>query len=160
VEAGSTYADALKKHPQVFNNLYVNMVAAGELGGILDTILNRLSKYIEKSIKLKRQIKSAMAYPSTIVAVAVVVIVVLLVWVIPIFAKMFTDFGGVLPAPTRMVIGASDFMQHNILIIIGAVGLIIFGLSRYYKTSNGRRTVDRLALRLPIFGLKRRFQRR
>ena len=153
VEAGSTYADALRKHPNIFNDLYVNMVAAGELGGILDTILNRLSKYIEKSMKLKRQIKSAMAYPSTIVAVAVVVIVVLLVWVIPIFSKMFTDFGGVLPAPTRMVIGTSDFMQHNILIIIGAVGLIIFGLSRYYKTSNGRRTVDRLALRLPIFGL-------
>ncbi|MBI5039635.1 MAG: type II secretion system F family protein [Nitrospirae bacterium] len=153
VEAGSTYADALRKHPKIFNDLYVNMVAAGELGGILDTILNRLSKYIEKSIKLKRQIKSAMAYPSTIVAVAVVVIVVLLVWVIPIFAKMFTDFGGVLPAPTRMVIGASDFMQHNILIIIGAVGLIIFGLNRYYKTPSGRRTVDRLALRLPIFGL-------
>ena len=153
VEAGSTYADALRKHPKIFNDLYVNMVAAGELGGILDTILNRLSKYIEKSIKLKRQIKSAMAYPSTIVAVAVVVIVVLLVWVIPIFAKMFTDFGGVLPAPTRMVIGASDFMQHNILVIIGAVALIIFGLNRYYKTPNGRRTVDRLALRLPIFGL-------
>ena len=153
VEAGSTYADALRKHPKIFNDLYVNMVAAGELGGILDTILNRLSKYIEKSIKLKRQIKSAMAYPSTIVAVAVVVIVVLLVWVIPIFAKMFTDFGGVLPAPTRMVIGTSDFMQHNILVIIGAVALIIFGLNRYYKTPNGRRTVDRLALRLPIFGL-------
>jgi type IV pilus assembly protein PilC len=153
VEAGSTYADALRKHPKIFNDLYVNMVAAGELGGILDTILNRLSKYIEKSIKLKRQIKSAMAYPSTIVAVAVVVIVVLLVWVIPIFAKMFTDFGGVLPAPTRMVIGASDFMQHNILVIIGVVALIIFGLNRYYKTPNGRRTVDRLALRLPIFGL-------
>lgn len=153
VEAGSTYADALRKHPNVFNDLYVNMVAAGELGGILDTILNRLSKYIEKSMKLKRQIKSAMAYPSTIVAVAVVVIVVLLVWVIPIFSKMFTDFGGILPAPTRMVIGTSDFMQHNILIIIGAVGLIIFGLSRYYKTLNGRRTVDRLSLRLPIFGL-------
>src|SRR3989338_1939129 len=153
VEAGSTYADALRKHPNIFNDLYVNMVAAGELGGILDTILNRLSKYIEKSIKLKRQIKSAMAYPSTIVAVAVVVIVVLLVWVIPIFAKMFTDFGGVLPAPTRMVIGTSDFMQHNILVIIGAVALIIFGLNRYYKTPNGRRTVGRLALRLPIFGL-------
>lgn len=153
VEAGSTYADALRKHPNIFSDLYVNMVAAGELGGILDTILNRLSKYIEKSMKLKRQIKSAMAYPSTIIAVAVVVIVVLLVWVIPIFSKMFTDFGGVLPAPTRMVIGVSDFMQHNILVIIGAVALIIFGLNRYYKTPNGRRTVDRLALRLPIFGL-------
>src|SRR4030065_2562032 len=153
VEAGSTYADSLKKHPDVFGDLYANMVAAGELGGILDTILNRLSKYIEKNIKLKRQVKAALFYPATIVAVAFIVIIVLLVWVIPIFAKMFTDFGGVLPAPTRMVIGASDFMQHNILVIIGVVALIIFGLNRYYKTPNGRRTVDRLALRLPIFGL-------
>ena len=93
VEAGSTYADALKKHPAVFGDLYVNMVAAGELGGILDTILNRLSKYIEKNIRLKRQVKAALFYPATIVAVAFIVIVVLLVYVIPIFAKMFTDFG-------------------------------------------------------------------
>ncbi len=153
VEAGSTYADALRKHSHVFNDLYVNMVAAGELGGILDTILNRLSKYIEKSMKLKRQIKSALAYPSTIVAVAVIVIVVLLVWVIPIFSKMFTDFGGVLPAPTRMVMGTSDFMQHNIIIIAGIFGAIVFALNRYYKTQNGRRTVDRLTLHMPIFGM-------
>ncbi len=153
VEAGSTYADALKKQPKIFNDLYVNMVAAGELGGILDTILNRLSKYIEKSMKLKRQIRSALVYPSTIVAVAVVVIVVLLVWVIPIFSKMFTDFGGILPAPTRMVIGASNFMRDNIIFIIGFVGATAFAFSRYYKTQNGRRTIDRLVLHLPIFGL-------
>lgn len=153
VEAGSTYADALRKHTHVFSDLYVNMVAAGETGGILDTILNRLSKYIEKSMKLKRQIRAALVYPSTIVAVAVIVIVVLLVWVIPIFSKMFTEFGGVLPAPTRMVIGASNFMQHNILMIAGIFGAIVFALRRYYKTQNGKRTVDRLALHLPIFGM-------
>ncbi|OGW14706.1 MAG: pilus assembly protein PilC [Nitrospirae bacterium GWA2_42_11] len=153
VESGSTYADALKKHPRIFNDLYANMVAAGELGGILDTILNRLSKYIEKSMKLKRQVRAALVYPSTIVAVAIVVIVVLLVWVIPIFAKMFMDFGGVLPLPTRMVIGASNFMANNIIYIAGAAGALVFGLHRYYKTQNGRRTIDRLVLVLPIFGM-------
>ncbi|HBI24913.1 MAG TPA: pilus assembly protein PilC [Nitrospiraceae bacterium] len=153
VESGSTYADALKKHPRIFNDLYANMVAAGELGGILDTILNRLSKYIEKSMKLKRQVRAALVYPSTIVAVAIVVIVVLLVWVIPIFAKMFMDFGGVLPLPTRIVIGASNFMANNIIYIAGAAGALVFGLHRYYKTQNGRRTIDRLVLVLPIFGM-------
>lgn len=153
VEAGSTYADALRKHPKIFNDLYVNMVAAGELGGILDTILNRLSKYIEKNMKLKRQVRSALVYPSTIVAVAVVVIVVLLIWVIPIFSKMFTDFGGVLPAPTRMVIGASNFMRHNIFIMGGIAGASIFALHRYYKTQNGKRTIDKLILHLPVFGM-------
>lgn len=153
VEAGSTYADALKKHPAVFGDLYVNMVAAGELGGILDTILNRLSKYIEKNIKLKRQVKAALFYPATIVAVAFIVIVVLLVYVIPIFAKMFTDFGGTLPAPTRMVIGASDFMRSNILIIIGIIVAAIFGARKYYKTQNGRLVVDNIILKMPVFGM-------
>ena len=153
VEAGSTYADALKKHPAVFGDLYVNMVAAGELGGILDTILNRLSKYIEKNIRLKRQVKAALFYPATIVAVAFIVIVVLLVYVIPIFAKMFTDFGGTLPAPTRMVIGASNFMQSNILIIIGIIVAAIFGARKYYKTQNGRLVVDNIILKMPVFGM-------
>ncbi|MEK6537955.1 MAG: type II secretion system F family protein, partial [Nitrospirota bacterium] len=153
VEAGSTYADALKKHPAVFGDLYVNMVAAGELGGILDTILNRLSKYIEKNIRLKRQVKAALFYPATIVAVAFIVIVVLLVYVIPIFAKMFTDFGGTLPAPTRMVIGASDFMRSNILIIIGIIVAAIFGARKYYKTQNGRLVVDNIVLKMPVFGM-------
>jgi type IV pilus assembly protein PilC len=153
VEAGSTYADALKKHPAVFGDLYVNMVAAGELGGILDTILNRLSKYIEKNIRLKRQVKAALFYPATIVAVAFIVIVVLLVYVIPIFAKMFTDFGGTLPAPTRMVIGASNFMRSNILIIIGIIVAAIFGARKYYKTQNGRLVVDNIVLKMPVFGM-------
>jgi len=153
VEAGSTYADSLKKHPAVFGDLYANMVAAGELGGILDTILNRLSKYIEKNIKLKRQVKAALFYPSTIVAVAFIVIIVLLVYVIPIFAKMFTDFGGTLPAPTRMVIGASNFMRSNILIIIGIMAAVIIGARKYYKTQNGRLVIDSIVLRMPVFGM-------
>ncbi len=153
VEAGSTYADSLKKHPNVFGDLYANMVAAGELGGILDTILNRLSKYIEKNIKLKRQVKAALFYPATIVAVAFIVIIVLLVYVIPIFAKMFTDFGGTLPAPTRMVIGASDFMRGNILIIIGIMAAVIIGARKYYKTQNGRLVIDSIVLRMPVFGM-------
>lgn len=153
VESGSTYADSLKKHPKIFNDLYVNMVAAGELGGILDTILAKLSKYIEKNIRLKGQIRAALIYPSTIVAVAIIVIVVLLVWVIPIFAKMFTEFGGQLPAPTRIVIGISNFMQTNIVYIAAITGAVIFGLSRYYKTKSGRRVIDMLILRMPIFGM-------
>ena len=153
VEAGSTYADSLKKHPGVFGDLYANMVAAGELGGILDTILNRLSKYIEKNIKLKRQVKAALFYPSTIVAVAFIVIIVLLVYVIPIFAKMFTDFGGTLPVPTQLVIGASNFMRSNILIIIGIMAASIIGAGKYYKTQNGRLVVDTMVLRMPVFGM-------
>lgn len=152
VEGGSTYADALKQHPKIFNNLYVNMVAAGEVGGILDTILARLSKYIEKSMKLKKQIQSAMIYPGTIVSVAIVVITVLLVWVIPIFSQMFADFGGELPAVTQSVIDVSQLVQRNFFyILVALVGLVI-GLQRYYKTEAGQRMIDRWVLRLPIFG--------
>ncbi|MBI5197677.1 MAG: type II secretion system F family protein, partial [Nitrospirae bacterium] len=153
VEGGATYADALKRHPKIFNNLYVNMIAAGEAGGILDTILNRLSKYIEKSMKLKKQIRSAMVYPGTIVSVAVVVIMVLMIWVIPIFSQMFKDFGGELPAPTQMVMDASNFMKSNVIYMIVAVVVSGFALGRYYKTENGSRVVDRLVLRLPVFGI-------
>jgi len=152
VEGGTTYADALRKHPRVFDDLYCNMVAAGEAGGILDTILNRLSKQIEKNMKLKKQIKSAMVYPGVIVSVAVIVITVLMVWVIPQFAKMFTDFGGTLPLPTVIVITASDFMQHNIvyisLILVGA-GYVF---KRIYKTENGRRMIDGYFLKVPVAG--------
>ena len=152
VEGGGTYADALKKHPKIFNDLYVNMVAAGEVGGILDTILARLSKYIEKSMKLKGQIRASMVYPGTIVAVAVIVIMVLMVWVIPIFSQMFVDFGGELPMPTQMVIDASQFMKNNFFFIVGIAVAAGWGLRRYYKTETGNRQLDRLALRLPIFG--------
>ncbi|MBI3804474.1 MAG: type II secretion system F family protein [Nitrospirae bacterium] len=152
VEGGSTYADALRKHPKVFDDLYVNMVAAGEAGGILDTILNRLAKHIEKSMKLKKQIKSAMVYPSTIMGVAGIVIVVLLVWVIPIFAQMFTDFGGTLPALTQFVIDLSHFMQRNIIKIVLGLGLAVYGFKKYYRTPAGRKNVDKFALKVPVIG--------
>ncbi|MFQ5597014.1 MAG: type II secretion system F family protein [Nitrospiria bacterium] len=152
VEGGSTYTDALRKHPKVFDDLYVNMVSAGETGGILDTILNRLSKHIEKSMKLKKQIKSAMVYPATILGVAAIVIIVLMVWVIPIFAKMFVDFGGTLPGLTQMVIDASYFMKNNILYMIGGALLAGYGFKKYYKTPKGHYKVDKLALKLPVVG--------
>jgi len=152
VEAGSTYADALKKHPKIFDDLYRSLVAAGEAGGILDTILNRLSKHIEKTMALKGKIKSAMVYPSVIVVVAVLVVSILLVWVIPIFAQMFTDFGGALPAMTQMVIGLSNFMKHNIIwFIIGVAGLVI-GIKKWYGTANGRSIIDAVLLKAPVVG--------
>lgn len=153
VESGSTYAEALKKHPKMFNQLYCNMIAAGEAGGILDTILKRLSAYIEKAMKLKKQIKSAMVYPAVIVSVAIIVISILMVFVIPMFAQMFIDFGGTLPWPTRVVIAISNFMKSNILLMIAAVIGLAFAIKAYYKTENGRKVIDKIALELPIMGV-------
>lgn len=152
VESGSTFADALSKHPKAFDELYVNLVAAGEVGGILDTILNRLAAYIEKSLKLKKQVKSAMTYPSTVVGIALVVISVILVFVIPQFEKMFRDFGGSLPLPTQIVINISNFIQKYILVIIVGIVLFISGFKRLYATKKGREYIDDYALKLPIFG--------
>jgi type IV pilus assembly protein PilC len=155
VESGSTFSDALKKHPKVFDDLYVNMIHAGEVGGLLDTILTRLAKHIEKAMKLKGQIKSAMVYPIAILGVAVIVISVLMVWVIPIFAKMFSEMSGGkvgLPGPTQLVIDISNFFQSYIVYITIALTAAIYGIKRYYKTANGRIVIDRLLLRLPIFG--------
>jgi type IV pilus assembly protein PilC len=152
VESGSTFADALSKHPKVFDSLFVNLVAAGEVGGMLDTILSRLADYIEKSMKLAKKIKGAMVYPSTILAVAVVVTVVLLVYVIPIFAKMFADFGQALPAPTQFVLGISDFTRKYFLLVIVLFFLLVAAFRWYYRQETGRRNVDRLLLRLPVVG--------
>jgi len=152
VEAGSTYAEALRKHPKVFDDLYVNMVAAGEAGGILDIIQQRLAKHMEKSIRLKKKIKGALVYPASIVAIAVCVMAVLMIWVIPVFAQMFSDFGGTLPAPTRLVLGASDFIVGHIWEMIIAVVLLVFGVKRLYKTERGRLHMDRLSLSVPVFG--------
>ena len=152
VESGSTFADTLKKHPNVFDELFVNLVAAGEIGGILDTIMNRLAAYIEKAFKLRKKIKSAMTYPATIVGIAVIVIAVILVFVIPSFEKMFADFGGALPAPTQIVIAISNFVQRYILVIIGFFVALSFGLKRLYRTKKGRLKMDQLALKAPIFG--------
>lgn len=153
VESGSTFAEALKKHPKAFNDLYVNLVAAGEVGGILDTILNRLAVYIEKALKLKKQVKSAMTYPTTIIGIALVVIAVILIFVIPAFEKMFADFGGALPAPTQIVINLSNFIQDYILLIIGAIFFTIFASKKIYATEKGRDKIDDIALKLPVMGI-------
>jgi len=153
VESGSTFADALKKHPKAFDSLYCNLVAAGEVGGILDTILNRLAAYIEKALKLKKQVKSAMTYPATIVGIALVVIAVILIFVIPAFEKMFADFGGSLPLPTQIVIMISNFIQSYILVIIGTAFASIFLFKKFYATVKGRAIVDDFALKLPVFGM-------
>ncbi|MCW5798922.1 MAG: Type IV pilus assembly protein PilC [Nitrospira sp.] len=155
VEAGSTFSDALKRHPKVFDDLYVNMIHAGEVGGLLDTILTRLAKHIEKAMKLKGQIKSAMVYPTAIVGVAVIIISVLMVWVIPVFAQMFTEMSGGkvgLPGPTQIVINVSNFFQSYWYAMFGAVAGTIFAIKRYYATVNGRVVIDRLLLKMPVVG--------
>ena len=152
VESGSTFADALSKHPKVFDELFVNLVAAGEVGGILDTILSRLAAHIEKAMRLAKKIKGAMVYPSTIVAVAIIVTVVLLLYVIPIFGKMFQDFGQALPAATQFVLGLSAFTRKYFLVVIVAVAAL-YALLRWYRgTEGGRRNTDSLLLRLPVVG--------
>ena len=155
VEGGSTFSDALRKHPRVFDDLYVNMIHAGEVGGLLDTILTRLAKHIEKAMKLKGQIKSAMVYPIAIMGVAVIVITVLMVWVIPIFAKMFAEMSGGkvgLPGPTQIVIDVSNFFQSYIIHIVVAIAGAIYGIKRYHKTAKGRIVIDRLLLKVPVLG--------
>lgn len=153
VESGATFADSLKKHSGVFDELYVNLVAAGEIGGILDVILLRLSAYLEKAAKLKGQVKAAMVYPTTILAVALGVITVLLVWVIPIFENMFKEFGGAaLPAPTQIVINISKWTKHNFYILV-ILGIGLFFLWRYIrKHPRGREVTDDFFIKTPIFG--------
>ncbi|NNG47872.1 MAG: type II secretion system F family protein [Deltaproteobacteria bacterium] len=152
VESGSTFADALSKHPNVFDELFVNLVSAGEVGGILDTILSRLAAYIEKAMKLAKQVKSAMVYPSTILAVALIVTTVLLLYVIPIFGDMFRDFGAALPTPTLIVLAISAYTRKYFLVGVLLIVLLVLGIRWYYKRENGRRRIDRLLLRVPIFG--------
>ncbi|MBP2675847.1 MAG: type secretion system protein, partial [Deltaproteobacteria bacterium] len=152
VESGSTFADALGKHPKVFDSLFVNLVAAGEVGGILDTILSRLAEHIEKAMKLAKKIKGAMVYPSTILAVAVIVTAVLLLFVIPIFAKMFTDVGKALPAPTAFVLALSNASRKYFLAFIVFFFLLGLGFKWYISQETGRRNWDRLLLRLPVIG--------
>ena len=152
VETGTTFADGLKKHPKVFSGLYANMVQAGEIGGALDITLIRLAAQLEKAAKLKSQIKAAMVYPTAIMAVALIVVSVLLVFVIPIFAKMFADFGGALPGPTQFVMGVSEFMQSYIVFMLIGAGGAGFGLKKYYETKGGRYQIDKLMLKLPVAG--------
>jgi len=153
VEQGSTFADALRKHPKPFDTLYVNLVAAGEVGGILDTILNRLAVYLEKADALRRKVKGAMVYPSTILVVAIGVIVLLLVKVIPVFQKMFDDFGGALPGPTQMVVNISEFLQNYLVIILAATAFAVIAfLQARKRSSTFAYRSDAVALKIPVFG--------
>jgi type IV pilus assembly protein PilC len=152
VEGGSTFADALKDHPRVFDELFVQLCQAGEVGGILDTILNRLASYKEKSEKLKRKVKGAMIYPSIVILVAVGVTAVLLLKVVPVFAKMFADFGQALPAPTQIVVGLSDWLRQLIFYILGALIVAIIITVITYRNPGGRRVIDKVVLRLPLIG--------
>ncbi len=152
VESGSTFTEALKKHPKNFDDLFINMIAAGEVGGILDTILARLSEYLEKSMKLKAKIKGAMIYPATIISVAVIVTAVLLIWVIPVFAELFSSFGQELPGPTQFVINLSNFtIAYFPYLVAGAVAIAI-SIRQTYKTENGRLRMDQMSLQVPVFG--------
>ena len=154
VEAGAMFAEALKKHPKVFDNLYVNMVAAGEAGGILDTILQRLATYMEKFMKIKKQIKSAMIYPSVILFVAVCVVGLLMVVVVPMLAGMFAEMGQALPLPTRIVMAISEFMSGwgGLAVLIGTIVFFI-GLVQWRKTESGLRITDAITLKIPVMGV-------
>lgn len=154
VEAGSTYADALKKYPRVFSELYANMVAAGEAGGILDTILNRLAAYIEKSMKLKKKVKGAMVYPIVVSSIAVLVIAVIMIFVVPTFSKMFATLGGTLPLPTTIIIKLSNFLAGiGGLLAAGAIAGFVISLKQFRRTEKGQDITDRILLKLPIFGV-------
>jgi len=152
VESGSSLAEAMRKHPRAFDALYVNMVAAGESGGILDTILQRLSTYIEKAVKLRSQVRSAMIYPIAVISIAAIVVAVILLKVIPTFAALFAGLGAELPLPTRVVIMASNFLARYFIFIVILIGLGIYAFRAYYRTDNGRHVVDRILLGTPIFG--------
>jgi type IV pilus assembly protein PilC len=153
VEGGSTLGEAMGRHPKVFNNLYVNMVEAGEAGGILDVILTRLATFLEKLDQLQRKVKSALTYPAVVAFVALGATAFMLIFIIPTFARMFSDFGGQLPLPTRIVIALSDFLRNFWwALVAGIVGLVVM-LQRYYKTDNGRLQVDRLLLKVPVLGM-------
>jgi type IV pilus assembly protein PilC len=152
IEGGATLTDALKKHPKIFDELFVNLTAAGEAGGLLDVVLARLSAYMEKAMKLKSKVKGAMTYPASVLVISFGVIALLLIKVIPVFQEMFTSMGGALPGPTQFIIDASAFMQHYILHMIVALVVLVFAFRRYYRTEQGRLVVDRMILKSPVFG--------
>ena len=152
VEGGSTLAEALKKHPRIFDDLYVNMVEAGEVGGVLNTILNRVALFIEKASKLKKKVKGAMIYPTTIVFVAVVVVTILLIFVIPVFAELYSSMGKALPAPTQITINISNwFVASWYYLLFGLIAVVVATLA-YYRSEQGRLKIDWLLLRLPVIG--------
>ncbi len=152
VESGASLADAMKKHPKAFDPLFTNMIAAGEAGGILDTILKRLATYIEKAVKLRGQVKSAMIYPIAVIVIAVVVVGVILWKVIPTFANLFAGLGAELPLPTRIVIAASNGLVRFMPFVLVGIGATVFAFRAYYNSTNGRRVIDAITLKLPVLG--------
>jgi type IV pilus assembly protein PilC len=152
IEAGSTLTDALKKYPKIFDDLFVNLVAAGESGGILDTILQRLSNYMEKAMKLKSKVKGAMTYPLSVLVISIGVVALLLLKVIPVFEKMFEGMGGELPGPTQFLVDASAYAQHYFIHAIVIVAAVFYAFKTYYKTEKGTLAVDAFVLKTPVFG--------
>ena len=153
VEGGATLAEAFRKHPRTFSELYVNMLQAGEAAGILDVVLQRLATYIEKSASLKRKVKSAMVYPATIISVAILVVIFMMTFVIPTFAQMFSQLGAELPLPTKIVLAISEFTRsYIVLIMAGLIGLV-FAVRAFYRTDRGSRVIDRLMLKIPVAGM-------
>lgn len=153
VESGATLADAMRKHPKVFDDLFSNMVAAGEAGGILDTILQRLSQYIEKLVKLKAAVRGALIYPVAVLVIAALVVWVILTWVIPVFADLFTGLGAELPLPTKITILLSNFLRRWWWLNFMAIGGTIYGIKQYHKTYKGKRVLDGALLKFPVIGL-------
>ncbi len=152
IESGSTLSDSLKKYPKIFDDLFVNLVAAGESGGILDVILQRLSNYMEKAMKLKAKVKGAMTYPASVLVISVGVVSLLLLKVIPVFQKMFEGMGGELPAPTQFLVNASAFMQSYWLFMFGALVAAYIAFNRFRSTEKGTFIIDSLILKSPVFG--------
>jgi len=152
VEGGSTLADAFRKYPRTFDDLYTNMLQVGEAAGVLDTVLQRLSAYIEKAASLKRKVKSAMVYPLTIISVAILVIIFMMTFVIPTFAQMFAGLGAELPLPTKIVLWMSNFTRRYILLILAGLAAFVFGLRAYYRTDGGSMRIDRFMLKVPVAG--------
>jgi type IV pilus assembly protein PilC len=153
VQGGATLAESYGKYPKTFDNLFVNMLAVGESGGVLDVCLQRLSTYIEKAAKLKGQVKSAMVYPITIISVACLVIIFMMVFVLPTFANMFKSMGAELPLPTKIVIWMSDVTRKYIIVMVAAIAVGVYALKRYYATDQGSMTIDTLLLKIPVVGM-------
>jgi len=153
VEAGTTFADSMRKHPKAFDNLYTNMIEAGETGGILDTILTRLALFMEKAMALKKKIKGAMTYPTICLAISFLILAVILVFVIPVFKEMFATFGSTLPVPTQIVVNMSDFAKSNFIYMIIAIFVVIFIFKKIYATEKGQYRIDAILLKFPVVGM-------
>jgi len=153
VEAGSTLADSMRKRPKIFDNLFTNMIEAGETGGILDTILTRLAAFMEKSMALKKKIKGAMTYPTVCLGISILILIVILVFVVPVFKSMFEGFGHSLPLPTQIVVNLSNFFKSNFIYVFIFIFFIIFVIKKTYTTESGRKFFDRSILKAPVFGI-------